>query len=205
MHLEQCSCSVTDGCTIVFYSRAIGRADFDDLTARSTENIGDSKRATDLHQLASRHDDLAAVGNRREGEDQSGGVVVGDQGAFASGRSPQQGGGSAVAIASSSAFEIELEVAVSLEYREDCFRGGGRQRRPSEICVKEDAGGVENAFRARTQTPAQGMSDPRRDGVERAASPIAAGAGEVHRVMIVAFDRAHVWLGPEQLPFRIIP
>src|SRR5206468_2219524 len=76
MDLEQHTTVRRQRAFVVVRMRAIGRADLDQLRAGPRHDVGNSKRPADLHQLAARHDRIAAAGKRAEREQYRAGGVV---------------------------------------------------------------------------------------------------------------------------------
>ena len=58
---KQESRAFADGCRIVADPRSVGGADFAEVGSRLHQDIWHAEAASDFHQLAPRHDDLASV------------------------------------------------------------------------------------------------------------------------------------------------
>ena len=80
MHAEQEARAVVDGALVVGDARAVGGADFAQRGLRLRHHVGNAERAADFDQFAAGDDDFAAFGQRVQGEQNGGGVVVDDDG-----------------------------------------------------------------------------------------------------------------------------
>ena len=71
--------SSRDRALVVGSARAVRRPDLDEAGAGAREHVGDAEAVADLDELAARDDDLASLGERGEGEQHGGRVVVHDE------------------------------------------------------------------------------------------------------------------------------
>ncbi len=79
-----------DRALVVGGARAVRRPDLDEARARAREHIRDAEAVADLDQLAARDDDLAALRERGEREQDGRGVVVDDERGFGTREPPQE-------------------------------------------------------------------------------------------------------------------
>ena len=70
--------------------RPVCRADLPEYCPASEHDVGDPELTTDLDELAARDDDLAAVGERLERQEDGGGVVVDDERVLRAGEAGEQ-------------------------------------------------------------------------------------------------------------------
>ena len=76
MHLEQQLARRSEAGFVILEMRAIGGPHLDQRGARAGHDVGDPECTADLHQLAARHDRLAAAGQGRERDQHGAGGVV---------------------------------------------------------------------------------------------------------------------------------
>ena len=124
---------------------AVGRPDLAQPRAGAGHDVGQSKRAADLDQLAARHDRFTPVRQGVQRQHQRPGVVVDRERRLGPGQSGQPARDMVVALAAPAAREVVFE-----RRRVAHRRGGGgdrlfRQRRAAEIGVQHGAGQVEDA------------------------------------------------------------
>ena len=129
---------------VVGRARAVGRADLAQPRARALDDLGDAEAVADLDQLTARDDDLAPAGLRREREHERGGAVVDAERRLGAGQLADQRGDVILARAAPARREIELEIRVARGDRLHVRERGLGQRRPAEVRVQDDAGGVEH-------------------------------------------------------------
>ena len=134
-----------DRSLVVGGARAVRRPDLVQPGARAGEHVGDAKAVADLDQLTARHEHVAAVGQRREGEQQRTCVVVDDERALRAGEPPQETGQMMLTGAAAAVDEVVFQVRVAKRHLGDAVDGGLGERRAAEIRVDEDAGCVQHA------------------------------------------------------------
>ena len=117
--------------------------------ARAREHVRDAEAVADLDQLAARDDDLAPLRERREREQDRGGVVVDDEGGLRTREPAEELGDVVLARAAAALGEVVLEVRVARGDLDDTVERRGRKRRAAEIRVDDDAGRVQDAAQAR--------------------------------------------------------
>ena len=119
---------------VVGGARAVRRPDLDQARARAGEHVRDPEAVADLDQLPARDDDLAALGERGEREQERGGVVVDDDRRLGAGQPPQQRSEVVLTRPARPAREVVLEVGVAADLGDPLERGL-RQRRAAEVRV----------------------------------------------------------------------
>ena len=92
MNAQQHSGVVRDGALVVGNPRAVRRPDLDEAGAGAREHVGDAEAVADLDELSARDDDLASLGERSEGEQHRGRVVVHDESSLGAGQRSQMSG-----------------------------------------------------------------------------------------------------------------
>ena len=136
---------------VVRETRAIGRADLDEPRARTRQHVGDAEAVADLHQLAARDEHVATLGERGEGEQQGGRVVVDDERGLGAGQPPQRGRHVILPRAARARRDVVLEVGVAAaDLLQPLERRAGK-RRAAEVRVQDDAGRVQDAPEARAR------------------------------------------------------
>ena len=146
MHAQEQPRLLGQGPGVIGEPRAVGRPHLDQLRAAARHDVGNAKAFADFDQLAARDDDLAAGGARQRVQRQQhrGGVVVDHQTRLGAEQPVEELGGVRVAPPAGAAPEVELQVRVLRGQLEDPPRGFAAERRPAEIRVQDDAGGVDD-------------------------------------------------------------
>ncbi len=162
MNAEQQARALGDGALVVGQARAVGGADFAQRGLRFRHHVGNAEGASDLDEFAARDDDFATLGEGVKGEQDSGGVVVDDDGGErvallrldgAEPRSHTYDLGEQflkkavnvdVSLAAFAGLEIELKVGVGKSRLANVVEGSGGEWRASEIGVEDDAGRVDD-------------------------------------------------------------
>ena len=144
VNLEEQGRVRSDGLGVVAQVRPVGGAHLAQAGPAAQHDVGDAELAADLDQLSPRHHHLAAAGQRLQGEQDGGGVVVDDERVLGARQAPEEPLHVGVARAALLGGEIELQVAVG--GGDGRHPGDGRlaQERPAEIGVKHDPGGVDD-------------------------------------------------------------
>ena len=122
VHLEQESGLGADRLGVVAQVRPVGGADLPQHGTAAPHDVGDAELAADLDQLAAGDDDLLAVRQRLEGQQDRGRVVVDDERVLGAGQPAQQRLDVAVARAALLGCQVELQVRVGLPDRRDAAR-----------------------------------------------------------------------------------
>ena len=154
VHLHQHRGARADRVLVVAGVGAVGAAHLDELRAGALHDVGHAEGATDLDQLPTRDDDLLALGQRVEQQEDRGGVVIDHGRGLGAGQLGDQRGDEVVAVAASARFEVVFEragVARGLDHRGDRLLG---QRGAAEVGVQHGAGEVEHRTQIR---PADGV------------------------------------------------
>ena len=144
---------------VVGRARSVRRPDLDEPRARAGEHVRDPEAVADLDQLPARDDDLAALGQRGEGEQDRGGVVVDDDRRLGARQPPQQRREVVLARAARTARQVVLEVGVAADLG-DPVEGGLRRRRAPEVRVDQHAGGVEHPAERRPACGGELLGQP---------------------------------------------
>lgn len=134
-----------DGALVVGDASAVGGAHFAEDGAALIHDVGNAEAVADFDEFAARDDDFEIFGERVEGEEDCGSIVIDDDGGFGGGGEGKEAGDVGVAFAASARGEIEFEVGVALGGRGDGLSCGGGERGTAEIGVEDDAGGVDDA------------------------------------------------------------
>jgi hypothetical protein len=121
----------------------VGRSDLDEPSARAGEDVRDPKPVADLDQLAARDEHVAPFGERRQCQEDRGGVVVDDQRGVRARQPPQQCGDVILPRAARAGGQVVLEVRVATADLADPLERGVGERRPPEIRVHDDPGRVQ--------------------------------------------------------------
>src|SRR5690606_16744599 len=127
----------------------VGGADLPQPRAGGDQQVRQAEAVADLDQLAAADDDLLSCGEGGGGQDERRGVVVdhvdGSGGGHGGG---QRGERRPAAPSPPPGGQVQLDVGGARGGRERPY-GGVRQRRPAQVRVEQDAGGVEHRARAR--------------------------------------------------------
>ncbi len=145
---------------VVGRPRAVRRPDLDEAGSRAGENVRDPEPVADLDQLAARDDHLAAVRERGEGEHDGRRVVIDDERRLGSRQPSQDPGRVILPRAAPTGREVVLEVRVAARHLLHPCERGVWKRRPAEVRVDDDAGGVEEASKLRAPSRRELGADP---------------------------------------------
>ncbi len=121
---------------VVGQAGAVGGAHVDQAGAGLLEHLGHAEPAADLHALAPAHDHVATSGQCGDDEQHGGGVVVHHDRRLGAAQPGQQPTDVVVPRTPLAGVEVELEVPVA-------GRLSVAERRPPEVGVEQDAGGVD--------------------------------------------------------------
>ena len=119
--------------------RAVGGADLAEHGAAAQHDVGDAELAADLDQLSPRDDDLSAVGERLERQQDGGRIVVDHQRVLGAGQPLQQRLHVAVPGAPFLPGQIELEIGVRRGDGLETLEGERAHQRPTQIGVQDDS------------------------------------------------------------------
>ena len=144
MNLEEQRGAGTDGAHVILQMRAIRRPHLAQDGAAAHHDVGDPELAADLDELAAGDDDLLAVGQGFERQQNGCRVVVDDQRVLGAGQSPQQLLDVRVPRAALLGDEIEFEVGVAFGDAGHALEGERAERRAAEIGVEHDASCVDH-------------------------------------------------------------
>jgi hypothetical protein len=153
VHLEDEGGVGPDRGCVVGGPGAVGGAHFDEPAAGLGHDLGHPEAAADLDQLAPGYDDLTAAGQRRQREQHRRRVVVDDEAGFGTARPGEQRPCVFVPRSPLAAVHAVLEVGVTATDRPS---GGERvvsDRRPTEVRVHDDAGGVDDGTQEAVPEP----------------------------------------------------
>ena len=171
MHAQEQRRLRPDRALVVGGAGAVRRADLDEPRAGAGEHLRDPEAVADLDQLAARDEHLAALGERREREQDGGGVVVDDERGLGAGQAAQDRGRVHLARAARAGVEVVLEVRPAAADLEHALERLGRERRPAEVRVHDHAGRVEDAAQPRAARGGELLAQPRRQIAGLAARP----------------------------------
>ena len=152
MHAQQRDGLIRDRLRVVAGVGAVGRADLDQGGAGLAHHVGDAEAAADLDHLPARDDHLAAAGERGEREQQRRGVVVDGDACLRAGDAPQQPAEVRVARPAFAALQVEFQVGVAAPGLRHRLDRRLRERGAAEVGVDHDAGGVDRAAQAASQS-----------------------------------------------------
>src|SRR4029077_7270694 len=135
-------------------------ADLTEHRAASQHDVGDAELDADLDQLPTGEYDFGVVGERLEGQEHGGRVVVDHEGVFGTGEPAQHGFDVAVAGSALLPDEIELEVRIGRGDGLESFERERAQERPTKVGVEDDALRVDNRPQGEGPGPARALDDP---------------------------------------------
>ena len=144
VHLQQGGGLRRHGVAVVAGVGAVGRADLHQRRAGLAHDVGDAEAAADLDGLAARDDDLSAVGDAGEREQQRRRVVVDHQRSLGAGEGGDETLDAAVAGAPRALVDVVLEVGVALGGAGDGGLCIVAERGAAQVGVDDDAGGVDD-------------------------------------------------------------
>ena len=124
-----------DRSLVVGRARPVRRPDLDEPCARAGQHVGDPKAVADLDQLAAGDDDLAAFGERRQHEQERGGVVV-DHDRLGARQAAEQRRQVVLARAARAAREVVLEVRVAGRVAHPLERPPRRAEHGRDSCAR---------------------------------------------------------------------
>ena len=156
---------------VVLQIRAIGGAHLHQRRARELHDLGHAERAADLHQLAARDDDLLARGDPGQRQQDRGGAVVDRQRRLGARQARDPALDADAAVAALALLQVVLQRAIAGRHVGHRAAGELGERRPAEVRVQHDAGGVQHPAqqRARYQPRARGRGVRERVQVGRPA------------------------------------
>lgn len=151
VHLHQERGAFADGAFVVVRVGAVGGAHFDQRGAGGGHHVGHAEGAADLDQFAARDDDLPAPGQRGDGEQHRGGVVVDHRRGFSAGEGAQELLDDRIAVAAAAGGQVVLEVVGAAHHRQQVLQGRVCQQRAAQVGVDHRAGEVEHRTHARRE------------------------------------------------------
>ena len=140
-----------DGLRVIAQMRLVGRAHLNQNGPALVDAVREPVRTADLDQLAPRTDDFPARAQAGEHEHRGGGVVVDHQGGLGPRELAEELFRQVVAFPPAAGFEVDLEVAASVQPGERLHRRF-RQHGAPQPGVQDDPRAVNH--RAGTFTPA---------------------------------------------------
>ena len=159
MHAQDDRRAIGDRGGVVGDAGPVGGADLAQDRAGLGHDVRDTKTAADLHQLTARDDDFTAGGQRRQREERRRGVVVHDHRGLGAGQAAEESLGVRVPPSPGSCGEVVFEVGVAGCELGDARRGHPGERRPAEVGVNDDAGGVDDGDERRCVRRGQASLD----------------------------------------------
>ena len=133
-----------DRALVVREARLVRRPDLTQPGTGDFEDLREPETAADLHELAARHDDLAAGGHRPQGQDRRAGIVVHDRGGLGADQLPQDAGDRRRPPPAQAVVEVEFQVAITGGDFRDRGDRLGSERGPAEPGVEEHTGRVDH-------------------------------------------------------------
>lgn len=127
-------------------------------------DFGNAEAVADLDEFATRNNDFAAAGERRESDQYCGGAIVDDDGGFRAGEAFDEAREMNVAFATSAGGEIVFEIGISHGGALEFGDNGGGEGGAAEIGMKDDAGGVDDRAEGRGEFVFDGRKDALFDG-----------------------------------------
>src|SRR5262249_33017056 len=115
-------------------------------------HVGDPKTATNLDELATRHNHLASGCDSSEHEQCGSRIVVHDNGSFGAGETAEQGFGMGIAAAAGAAIDLVLPSGITASDGENSVERRFRERSAPEVGVKDDARCVDHGLQRRLRT-----------------------------------------------------
>ena len=112
MHAQQHARALVDGGGVVADARAIGGAHFAQDGAAFGANVRDAERVADFDQLAARDDDLIALRQGVEGQEDGGGIVIDHQRPFRTQKPGEEAVRVRIALAALAAGQIVLQIGI---------------------------------------------------------------------------------------------
>ncbi len=149
-------------------ARAIRGADLAQSGPALPEDLRNSKRAADLHQLPAAHQDLAPFGESVDGEKHGRGVVVDHHGSLGREHGLEPSLRVGLAMPAVALREVELEIGVRRRDGGHMSGDFGREGRAAEVGVNDHPGGVDDAFEGVSGRVIARDRDSRVDGLEGA-------------------------------------
>ena len=128
----------------------VGRPHLNKGRATLPQHIGDTKSSPDLHRLSPRHDHFLAARNGGQAQENRRRVVVDDQRTLRARKLAEQLGHPTLTRASTSCFQIELQIAVALGSGAHRFHGIFAQRSPPQVRVQYHSGRIDDRHRHRS-------------------------------------------------------
>ena len=190
-----------DRALVVGGARPVRRADLDEPRTGACEDVRDPEAVADLDQLAARDDDVPALRQRGQGEEDCGGVVVDDERRFRACQPAQDRRDVILARAADALAQVVLEVRVAPRGIGDPLDRLLGQRRAAEIRVDDHACRVEHAPQARPPCVGKLLPQTRREisrirpGLDLLPRPVDNGARRLHRERVVGLARELVHRG----------
>ena len=146
---------------IVAQAGLVGGPDLDQARAALLDHLRNAKAAADFDQFAARNHHFAVRGQGRQRQQHGGGAIIDRQRGLRSGQRAKQGFDAGRAPPAQAGFKREFEIGIARRIRhgQDGLRG---ERRPAEIGVQHDPGGVDDANESRRGQSRGGARDERR-------------------------------------------
>ena len=145
---------LVDSRSVVVQVTAVGGAHFAQAGTAFFHHFRDAEAAADLHQFPARDDDLAALAEGIQHQQDGGGVIVDHHGGLGAGQALEQLVDDDVAAAASAAVQVELQVAVAGDDPAHGLLGTPGQHGTSHVGMDDHAGAVDDITQARRRLAA---------------------------------------------------
>ena len=160
VNLEEQPGVVSDRTLVILQVGAVRRPHLTQDGAAAQHDVGDPKFSADLDELTARDDDLLAVGQRLERQENRRRVVVDDQRVLGARQAPQQLLHVRIPRATLFGGQVELEVGIAFGDAGDALEGERAERGSAEIRVEDDAGGIDHRLERERSLAADLFEDP---------------------------------------------
>ncbi len=137
-----------DGRFIVGKAGAVGRSDFDDPRTGLTHHIRDPETSSDFNQFPARNNHFATLGDRGQGQENRGRIVIDDHRGLGTGELREQTDQRRVSATALSLFHVVLEIGIAGRNFQDPVRSRSGERSATEIRMQHDSGAVEDSAQA---------------------------------------------------------
>ncbi len=144
VHLEDETRLLREAIFIILHIGNVGAANLLEARARALEDIGDTKTAADLDEFSPRDNYRLAIGKGVEDQKESRSAVVDDRGRLGLGEHGQVSFTGCAATTALAGSQVEFDVTVASDGLFDLVKKRLRQRRPPQVCMDDNTGGIYN-------------------------------------------------------------
>ena len=154
VHAHEGAGSLIDGGGVVAQVAAVGGAHLAQAGTAFFHHFRDAEAAADLHQLPARDDDLAALAEGVQHQQDGGGVVVDHHAGLGAGQALEQPVDDGVTAAAAAAVQVELQVAVAGDDPAHGLLGAPGQYGTAHVGMDDHTGAVDDVAQARRRRAA---------------------------------------------------